>query len=155
MAGSGVGEAGGAALAVKFGLLKLLAGAGALLGAFLMAAVFEPKTKREMFLRAFVALAASILFTGWLVKVVAHYFDMQIHEFDAADLIEITLAVAGMVGACAWFVFGALGELLRKFRERPLETAERVKRIVAPAQPLDYPADGGGDVPPSGDGGRP
>lgn len=143
MAGSGAGEAAGAVLAFKLGWLKLIAGGAALLGAFMMAAVLEPKTKREMFLRALVALAASGLFSASLMKMAANYLEIPLNSLDAVELIEFTLAVGGIVGACSWFALGAAGELLRRFRARPLETAKEVVDVVK---------GGGVHVPPSGDG---
>lgn len=145
----GSSAAAGGALALKFGLLKGLAAAAALLGAFLMAAVFEPKTKREMMLRAFVALGSSLLFTGWAMKLAARYFEIPLHSLDPLELIEFTLTVGGLLGALSWFAFGAAGEVLKNFRKRPIQTLQEVGDAAKSVR------DGGGDVPYGPDGEAP
>jgi len=128
-------EAGGTALALKFGLFKLAAGLAAVLGAFLMAAVLEPKSKREMVLRALVALGTSMLATGWVVRVAAAKFGVDIDTMDLDERIEYTLAAAGLIGAVSWFVLGAAGEVLKMLRRDPAGTLRWLRG--AGARPTD------------------
>lgn len=129
LAGSGAVEAGAAGIAMKLGLFKLLGGGAALLGAFLMAAVLEPKSKREMVLRAFVALGTSVLATDWLMKMVAPHFGFEVRALDPTDLVQYTLVTGGVVGALSWFALGAAGYFLEKFRSDPVSTVKAIKSL--------------------------
>jgi hypothetical protein len=95
----------------------------AAVGAALMIAVDPPKTKRDLFARAFVAFAASYLFGDLL-------FDF-LHTFSMFAFLENgkrshQTAVDGFVGAVGWFVAGGLAVMLKRFRTRPLETMDEL-----------------------------
>jgi hypothetical protein len=102
-------------------LVKLLP-AG--IGALLIAAVDIPGTKRELFLRVFVAMGSSILLgdvaMDWLHSLQSFaWLDPHKHTHIAA--------INGIVGGLAWFVLGGATVLLKKFRADPTETLKELK----------------------------
>jgi hypothetical protein len=141
MSGGGAGEVVGVGLAWKLGLFKLLGAGAALLGAFLMAAVFEPKTKREMFLRAAVALGSSLMFTSLLIRVAAPYLGIDLKGIDVEARIDYTLAAGATIGVTSWFALGAIGELLKRFRRDPVGTVQAVRGAGARAPENDVGPD--------------
>lgn len=95
-------------------------------GAFLMVAVHLPQTKRELFARVFVALAGSLLFTDVL-------FDF-LHSLSWFSFLDDSkkshvAAVAGLIGACGWFVLGGVSMWLKKFRADPVAAVEEAKKV--------------------------
>lgn len=96
------------------------------IGAGIMIAVQLPETKREWFLRIFVALACSALLCDFV-------FDM-LHSFSLFAFLDDSKkshvsAVAGLVGALSWFVMGGVGMWLKKFRADPVAAVEEAKRV--------------------------
>lgn len=98
------------------------------LGAAIMVAVDPPKTKSQLFARAFVAFAASWLFGDIL-------FDFLQSTSMFSFLLDTKrahhTAVDGAVGAVGWSVAGGFSVLLKRFRTKPMQTIddllERVK----------------------------
>lgn len=86
------------------------------IGAAIMIAVDPPDTKRELFLRAFVAFAMSYLF-GDIVFEVAR--GVQYLAFLNPGKPSHWNAVAGVVGAAGWFVAGGASVMLKRFRRNP------------------------------------
>lgn len=88
----------------------------AALGAVLMAAVDHPKSRKEFFLRVFVAISVA-----YYMRAAAFDF---IHSFtlfawlDSANDDHKT-AVTLALGAVSWFVLGAAAMMLRKLRADP------------------------------------
>lgn len=109
---------GASGAAVGVGLLKLLP-AG--LGAAIMVAVDPPRNRREMFARAFVALAMSYLFSdaaaAYVASVAPAWFDVVKHR----------TALDGLIGAFGWFVAGGAAVMAARFKRRPLETVRDVR----------------------------
>jgi hypothetical protein len=146
--GTGAVEAGAAGLAWKLGLFKLIGGGAALLGAFLMAAVLEPKSKREMVLRAMVALGTSTLGTDWAMRIAASHLGVDMATLPMPDVIQYTLAMGGTIGAVSWFALGAIGELLKRIRRDPIGSIERLRGAGGAASPDGGDAEGPGTPTP-------
>jgi hypothetical protein len=111
-------EAAGWVSAILYKLLPAAAGAG------IMIAVQLPETKREWFLRIFVALASSALLCDFA-------FDL-LHSFALFSFLNEAkkshvAAVAGLIGASAWFVMGGAGMWLKKFRADPVAAVKEAK----------------------------
>lgn len=100
-------------------LLKLFPAA---IGAAVMVAV-GPKTitRREIFLRGFVALAASHLFGDISLSYVASlgwtWFDPVKHE----------AAVLGLIGCSGWGLMGGLHVVAQKFKRDPFGTVKKAR----------------------------
>jgi hypothetical protein len=113
-------------IAVK---LKLLTTAAAAFGALMIAATDPPATRSALFLRAFVAIGASILFGNiavvWLDGI--FHFSQFVIPFANIDAIDFHVAVHGLVGALAWFVVGAVATLGHQFKESPIELFKKAK----------------------------
>ncbi len=93
----------------------------AAVGAALMIAVDPPKTKRQLFARAFVAFCASYLFGDI-------FFDF-LHSTSLFSFLNDAkrshhTAVDGFVGAVGWFVAGGFAVLLKRWRTKPLKTMD-------------------------------
>lgn len=93
----------------------------AAVGAALMIAVDPPKTKRDLFARAFVAFAASYLF-GDILFDFLQTFNLFAFLNDAKRSHHT--AVDGFVGAVGWFIAGGAAVLLKRFRAKPMETID-------------------------------
>lgn len=105
-------------------LYKLLPAA---LGAAIMVAVQLPESKREWFLRIFVALAASAVFCDFVFSF--------LHSFSLFSFLDEgkkghVAAVAGLIGASAWFVMGGAAMWLKKFRADPVAAVGEAKKAV-------------------------
>lgn len=107
-------EAGG--LAVIFS--KLLPPA---VGAAIMIAVDMPTTKRDWFVRIFVAFASS-----WLFGEVFFDFLDSFSWFSFLDPAKRahTTAVDGLLGAIGFSVASGAAVMLKKFRTKPMETVD-------------------------------
>lgn len=97
----------------------------AAVGAAIMVAVGPAQiTRREMFLRAFVALSMSYLFSDVVAAYVTAYgpawFDIARHR----------TALDGLIGAFGWSAAGAAAVLAQRFRRRPLETAREIRNVL-------------------------
>jgi hypothetical protein len=93
----------------------------AAVGAALMIAVDPPKTKRDLFARAFVAFCASYLF-GDILFDFLQTFNLFAFLNDAKRSHHT--AVDGFVGAVGWFVAGGAAVVLKRFRTKPMETID-------------------------------
>lgn len=105
-------------------LYKLLPAAA---GAAIMVAVQLPESKREWFLRIFVALATSALFCDFA-------FDM-LHSFGLFSFLQEgkkshVAAVAGLIGATAWFLLGGAAMYLKRFRADPTGAIADARKVV-------------------------
>jgi hypothetical protein len=105
-------------------LLLKLAPAG--VGAFIMVAV-GPKTigRREIFLRALVALGLSYLFGD---AAVAYVGSLGLEWFRPADH---GIGVLGLVGCSGWGLMGGANAVAQKFRRDPFGTAKKVRETIA------------------------
>lgn len=110
---------------VVSGLLAKLLPAG--LGAALMIAVDTPSTKREWFLRLFVAFACSWAFYGFT-------FDL-LHSFSWFSFLDKRnedhqFAVRALLGATGWFLLGGASMMLKRFRVDPVAVVDDVKKAI-------------------------
>lgn len=108
------------------------AGAGMLLakllpagvGAALMVAVDTPKTKKDWFVRLFVAFTCSYAFYGFA-------FDL-LHSLSWFSFLDRAnedhqFAVRALLGASGWFLLGGGLQMLQKFRADPVATVKEVQ----------------------------
>lgn len=93
----------------------------AAVGAALMVAVDPPKTKRDLFARAFVAFCASYLF-GDILFDFLQTFNLFTFLNDAKRSHHT--AVDGFVGAVGWFIAGGFAVMLKRFRTKPMQTID-------------------------------
>jgi hypothetical protein len=107
---------------VAAGLAAKLAPAG--VGALLMVAV-GPKTitRREIFLRAFVALGFTYLFGD----VALDYVTQAYAWFNPA---KHSVALYGLMGCLGWAAMGAAAVVLQRFMRKPLETISEVRKTI-------------------------
>lgn len=98
------------------------------IGALLVVAVDPPNSRKELFLRFFVAFTFSFLFSATTFDLL-HSFSWLAFLDKAND--EHQTAIKGLLGACGWFVVGGSVQLMKKFREKPVETVEEVKKVVS------------------------
>lgn len=103
----------------------------AAVGAALMIAVDTPKTKGQLFARAFVAFAASYLFGDVLFDFLQ---TLNLFAFLNDAKRAHHTAIDGFVGAVGWFVAGGLAVLLKRFRTKPLKTIDDLIERVNKAQ---------------------
>jgi hypothetical protein len=99
-----------------------------LIGAVIVIAVDPPKTRKELFLRFFVALTFSYLFGRTFFDFLKGFGWFMFLDFNNE---EHKTAVLGWVGACGWFVMGGAVQMLRKFRNDPLATIEEGKKAAS------------------------
>ena len=95
--------------------------APAAVGALIMIAV-GPKTigRREIFLRAFVALGMSYLFGD----VAASYVAANYAWF---DMLKHRTALDGLIGCLGWGLMGGVSMLSQRFKKDPLKVIRDVK----------------------------
>lgn len=103
---------------VAVGLAAKLA--PATVGALIMVAV-GPKQigRREIFLRAFVALGISYLFSDAASAYIAS-------EFSWFDQTKHRTALDGLMGCIGWGAMGGVSALAQKFRRNPLQVVRDV-----------------------------
>lgn len=111
------------ALIAKFGWIKVLSFGAALIGAGIMAVFRPPKSRREMFLQAAVALGCSFLFGGLGVSIADSYLHVGTEALIAP--------VHGLLGALSWGIFGGLAHMRDKVENNPLETIQEVKDVIS------------------------
>lgn len=108
-------------LAAALPTLSKLVPAG--LGALIMVAIDPPQNRRELFWRLAAAGMCS-MFLGDLALDALHswfsFIDPTKHTHHAA--------VSFIVGACGWFVLGAMGVALKKLRADPVAAVAEVKK---------------------------
>lgn len=116
------------ALAAKYGWLKLLTLSAALLGAALMAAFRPPRTRKEMFLQAAVALGCSFLFGDTLTHFADSWLDFIDYTTAPWDQwMQFAITVHGLVGALSWGAFGGLAHMRDKVAKDPLDAVKQIK----------------------------
>lgn len=121
-----------AGIAAKYGWVKLFTLGAALGGALLMAAFRPPKTRKEMFLQAAVALGCSILLGDTVVKGLDHFFDfIDLNTASWLDFLQFYVSVHGVVGALSWGIFGGLAHLRDKVGTDPIGAAKEIKDVVS------------------------
>lgn len=115
----------------KFGAIKLFGLGSALIGAGMMAAFRPPKTRKEMFMQAAVALGCSLLFGGAAVTALAgfDFFAVDLIRSSMVDVIQFNAMVHGLIGATAWGAFGGLAVLRDKFGSDPIQTVKDIKDL--------------------------
>jgi hypothetical protein len=96
-------------------------------GALIVIAVDPPKTRKELFGRFFVALAFSYLFGRTTLDFLKGFGWFTFLDFTNE---EHRAAVLGGLGACGWFVAGGTTQILKKLRDKPLETVEEAKKVM-------------------------
>lgn len=93
------------------------------LGAAIMVCVDPPRSKRDLFARAFVAFAMSYLFGDVAFEITRSFSSFAFLDPNKASHVN---AVGGVVGAAGWFVAGGVAVLLKRFRRDPLKTVDSV-----------------------------
>lgn len=119
------------AFIAKFGFVKLFTLGAALSGAALMAVFRPPKSRKEMFLQATVALSCSFLFGD----TVTHMLDSWLDFIDYATSpweawIQFSITIHTLMGALSWGFFGGLAHMRDKFANDPIQAAKDVKDLV-------------------------
>jgi hypothetical protein len=105
-------------------LYKFLPGA---LGACVMVMVDVPQTRRDLFIRLFVAFVASVLLGGVV-------FD-GLHSFSWFAFLDAhkqshVAAVNFLTGGFGWFVIGGGVMLGKRWRDDPIRVVEDAKKVV-------------------------
>ena len=89
------------------------------MGAAIMVAVDMPATRGELFARFFVAFACSHLFGDFALEVLEQWVPHL-----SARVVD------GTLGALGYFLAGGVSVLAKRFRRRPLETADKIRRAM-------------------------
>lgn len=119
------------AIITKYGWLKLFTLVGAVAGASLMAAFNPPRTRKEMFLQATVALGASFLFGDTAVRMADWFFDfIDLNTAAYWDYLQFYITVHGLLGALSWGIFGGLAAFRKKLSADPVQAVKDVKDLV-------------------------
>lgn len=119
------------ALVAKYGWLKLFTLCAATGGALLMAVFRPPKTRKEMFLQAVVALGCSFLFGDTITNMLDGWFDFINFETSPWEKwLQFSITVHGLIGALSWGIFGGLAHLRDKVEADPLKAIKDVKDLV-------------------------
>lgn len=84
-----------------------------------MVAVDMPKTRSELFARFFVAFACSHLFGDMALAIIQQW----VPHVNAR-------AVDGTLGALGYFIAGGVAVLAKRFKRKPLDTAEMIRQAV-------------------------
>lgn len=101
-----------------------VAGSAGVIGALVIAAVKEPKTKREWFMRALVAGVGSLFFGPITVMALDQYAMSNWHGWlglNAIPFVEAMQYAAPVwlvIGCLSWGVFGALSSLNELLKTR-------------------------------------
>lgn len=120
------------ALIAKYGVLKLFTLGAAGVGAALMAVFRPPKSRKEMFLQAVVALGCSLLFGDTATKYLDYLFDfIDLNTAGWVDYLQFYVTVHGLVGAISWGAFGGLAHLRDKVESNPIGTAKEIKDVIS------------------------
>ena len=106
---------------------KGLGAGAAFLAAMLIAITRPPKNRAELFTRAFVAIASSLLFGGFFVTVLDYYIPFV--NVSGVVFGEFHAAVHGLVGATAWGVVGGVGALMDFLKNKPVDFLIKLKSI--------------------------
>lgn len=119
-----------AAVATKYGWLKLFTLTAALGGAVTMAVFRPPKTKKEMLRYAFVAIACSLLFGD----TAAHIINNWLHLVDLVNVkdgaLNFYVSVHALVGSLSWGFVGALTHWRDKLQNNPQGAINDAKDLV-------------------------
>lgn len=118
------------ALIAKYGWLKLFTLGASVAGAGLMAVFRPPKSRKEMFLQATVALTCSFLFGDTAVKWADSFFAfIDLNTAPYWDFLQFYITVHGLVGAFSWGLVGGLAAYRDKFTNDPVQAVKDVKSI--------------------------
>jgi hypothetical protein len=110
-------------LFAKFGTAKVLTLGAALIGAAIMIAFRPPKSRKEMFVQAAVALGASLLFGSTATGLAASWTGLSIET--------VMPAVHGLIGALSWGAFGGLaGWRDDKLAKDPIQAIKDIKDVI-------------------------
>jgi hypothetical protein len=104
-------------------LYKLLPAA---VGAAIMVAVSLPQTKAEWFKRIFVALACSLIFCDFTFDLLKSFALFAFLDHGKKAHVS---AVAGLIGASAWFVMGGAAMWLKRFRADPMAAVRGARKV--------------------------
>lgn len=117
-------EAQSIAATVATAALKFMPAA---VGAAIMVLVDPPKTKKDLFIRAFCAFGCSYLFGDTLFD-----FLDSTTMFAFLDPAKHAhrVAVEGVVGACGFFVAGGAANWLKAFKRKPLDTVKETREVL-------------------------
>ena len=115
-------ESGLAAIATKFGWLKLGTLGASLAGALVMAMFRPPKTRREVLYHALVAAIGSYMFGPFCVSLAASWLPTGVSD--------IVMPVHFLVGALSWGAFSALAAWRDKLAVNPQEAIKDAKDAV-------------------------
>ena len=112
-----------AGLLAKFGTAKLLGLGAALIGAALMIMFRPPKSRKEMFYQAAVALGSSLLFGSTAVALVSTWLSQPVDT--------VSPAVHGFIGALSWGFFGGLAHWRdEKLAKDPVAAVKEIKDVL-------------------------
>lgn len=115
----------------KYGMLKLFTLSAALFGAGMMAIFRPPKSRKELFLQAIVALGCSLLFGDVAAKYLDYLFDfIDLKTVEYVDFLQFYVAVHGLVGAVSWGLFGGIAFFRDKFSDNPIGAVKDAKDVV-------------------------
>lgn len=121
-----------AGILAKYGWVKLFTLGAAVGGAVLMAAFRPPKTRKEMFLQAAVALGCSFMFGDTLASLLDYFFNfIDLNTAPFWDFLQFYVAVHGIVGALSWGIFGGLAVLRDKAGADPIGAAKEIKDVIS------------------------
>jgi hypothetical protein len=111
-------ESGAGAIGI-FGKVAVIAGAG-LLGAAAIAAFDPPKTKKQLFTQAAIALGCSFMFGPLAVRAADYYFNFinLATITNWIEFMEIVAPIYGLVGALSWGFVGLLAALRNLIKEK-------------------------------------
>lgn len=124
-------ESGVLAFIAKFGLVKTFTLGAALAGASLMAVFRPPKSRKEMFLQATVALGCSFLFGDTLTHMLDSWLDFIDYKSSPWEAwMQFAITVHSFVGAMSWGLFGGLAHMRDKVESDPIQAAKDVKDLV-------------------------
>lgn len=95
------------------------------IGAAIMIAVDPPRTRGELFARAFVAFACSYLFSDVAVSAIAAapLIGSWFNPLNAGHV----RAVDGLLGALGWFLAGGVSVIAKRFKRRPLHVVREIR----------------------------
>lgn len=119
------------AIITKYGWLKLFTLLGAVAGAAMMAAFNPPKTRKELFLQASVALGASFLFGDTAVRFADWFFNfIDLTTAPYWDFLQFYVTVHGLLGALSWGLFGGIAAYRDRFISNPTEAIKNAKDAI-------------------------
>lgn len=93
-----------------------------------MAAFRPPKSRKEMFLQAAVALGTSLLFGDTIAQWAGTFFTfIDLKTADYMEYMKFYVTVHGLVGAMSWGFWGGLAHYRDRFAVAPAEAVKEIK----------------------------